>query len=730
MGSAYPEVRLQVLQHAGVAEGIRFHPCKVEKFCDAFVVRAQQLCVDIGGNELRIFANLGEAVTAEELRFEGQAEELLQAEPACTFLERQQHRASHAAAEVFLGDTQSAYFAQVLPHHVQRTVANHTPFGVLGNYESGNRAVELDHVLAEKDSPGDERFHQIHDLRNVVRGRGAYVDGAGIAHTHVQSLVLTQRLTVMADSRVRRQGLSGQNDAVPSTSLPLPLSFDACYRAASGRDERWDGRFYLGVTSTGIYCRPSCPARKPKPENCRFFPTAAACVAAGFRACKRCRPDALPGSRDWDHRGDLVARAVRRIRDGAVDELGVAGLARDLAVSERHLRRILLDEIGATPLQLARTRRAHAARTLIEQTTLPLTDVAFASGFGSIRQFGETMREEFGVAPSALGRREGASDPATDGGPVAADLPRIALRLQTRAPFDGVATRAFLSAHAIPGRDEIDAVAFTTAHALDVPGGTASVKIAWAEVPAVSEQLSPTLGVPVVLILPSLADTMPAIQVVRRMLDLDADPHQIAAALSPHPLLAPLVAARPGLRLPGARDPHEFALATVLGQQVTLAGARTLQGRLVAAFADAPPDSGANQRFAGRISAARIAAETPESLRATLRITGARAATLTLLAAALAEGLDLSPGADRERARAELLDLRGIGPWTVELIAMRALGDPDAYPSGDLILRRSLGVDSPREADQIAEPWRPYRGYATQFLWADFLADAGTKESA
>ena len=513
---------------------------------------------------------------------------------------------------------------------------------------------------------------------------------------------------------------------MPSSSPPLPLSFDACYRAASGRDRRWDGRFYLGVTSTGIYCRPSCPARKPKPENCRFFPNAAACVAAGFRACKRCRPDALPGSRDWDHRSDLVARAVRSIRDGAVDAVGVPGLASSLAVSERHLRRMLFDEIGATPLQLARTRRAHAARTLIEQTTLSLTDVAFAAGFGSVRQFGETMREEFGVAPSQLARGILQDRPDLS----SLGSPSVALRLQTRAPFDRRATRAFLAAHAIPGRDSIGADPESpTLHAIDVPGGTAAVTIAWHDIPEVALQQPGMLGVPVSLALPSLADTMPAIQTVRRMLDLDADPAQLAAAFDADPVLAPLVAARPGLRLPGAREPHEFALATVLGQQVSLAAARTLQGRLVAAYADpaeldtTTPAEG-QHAFAGRISVARIAAETPEALQATLRITGARAATLQGLAQAIEGGLDIGPGADRERARAELIALRGIGPWTVELVAMRALGDPDAYPSGDLILRRALGVASAREAERTAEAWRPFRGYATQFLWADFLAKA------
>ena len=579
--------------------------------------------------------------------------------------------------------------------------------------------------------------------------------------------------TTVSDFRVRRHSAARQNECVPPQPAPLPLSFDACYRAASGRDKRWDGRIYLGVTSTGIYCRPSCPARKPKPENCRFFPSAAACVAAGFRACKRCRPDALPGSRDWDHRGDLVGRAVRRIRDGAVDTVGVAGLAGELAVSERHLRRMLQDEIGATPLQLARTRRAHAARALIEQTALSLTDVAFAAGFGSVRQFGETMREEFGVAPSELARRatgtrarelrRGAgaagagragvdraggdrvgvdrvgtgraaadraeADPAASpDDPFSPEHPRVALRLQTRAPFDAAATRAFLAAHAIPGRDSIGDSA--TSHALDVPGGTASVTILWEEVPPVPAQQGATLGIPVILTLPGLADTMPAIQLVRHMLDLDADPGQIAAAFAHDPTLAPLVAARPGLRLPGARDPHEFALATVLGQQVSLAAARTLQGRLVAAFAE-PADPGpGGSRFAGRVSVARIAAETPESLREKLGITGARAATLRVLAEALSAGLDVGRGADRERSRAELLALRGIGPWTVELVAMRALGDPDAYPAGDLILRRALGVEQARDAERIAEGWRPYRGYATQFLWADFLAGATEKETA
>ncbi|WP_024357313.1 DNA-3-methyladenine glycosylase 2 family protein [Leucobacter chironomi] len=518
---------------------------------------------------------------------------------------------------------------------------------------------------------------------------------------------------------------------MPTETAAPALDFDACYRAASGRDGRWDGRVYLCVTSTGIYCRPSCPARKPRPENCRFLPSAAACVAAGFRACKRCRPDALPGTRDWDARGDLVARAVRRIRDGAVDAVGVAGLAAELAVSERHLRRMLLHEIGATPLQLARTRRAHAARSLIEQTDLPLADIAFAAGFGSVRQFGDSMREEFGIAPSRLPRPgAGGADPADgadgSGGAASDERPRLALRLRTRAPFAVSAIRAFLVAHAVPGRDRVDADG-ATAHAIDVPGGTAVARIDWGGVPSdAGRTAAATVGIPILLSLPGLSDTMPAIQAVRRLLDLDADPAQVADALDGDPLLRALLAARPGLRLPGARDAAEFALGTVLGQQVSLAAARTLQGRLAAAFPDEA--AGAAPGFHPRPSAERVAGTGADELRARLGLTRARAETLRALAAAIAGGLDLGPGADRERARRELLAIRGIGPWTVELIAMRALGDPDAFPAGDLILRRALDVRGDREAVRLAEPWRPFRGYATQHLWADFLESAARKE--
>ena len=534
------------------------------------------------------------------------------------------------------------------------------------------------------------------------------------------------------------------------TSAPAALDFDACYRAASGRDARWDGRVYLGVTSTGIYCRPSCPARKPRPENCRFYASAAACVAAGFRACKRCRPEAVPGTRDWDVRSDLVARAVRRIRDGAIDTIGVSGLAAELAVSERHLRRMIIEEVGAGPLQLARTRRAHAARALIEETSLPLADIAFASGFGSVRQFGDTMREEFGIAPSALPRRAGAAltsavrdaPPNDPGGPVSDERPKLALRLRTRAPFAAGGVRAFLAAHAIPGRDLIDP-AGPTAHAIDVPGGTAVVRIEWNDVPSVAAQLAGdagvsgagaagagVVGIPIVLTLPGLADTMPAIQIVRRLLDLDADPTQIEVALGADPTLGELMRRRPGLRLPAARHAHEFALGTVLGQQISIAAARTLQGRLAAAFETADVSGpGVAPGFRAYPDTQRIAAESADSLREQLGLTRARSETLRTLATTLADGLEIGPGADRDAVRSTLLAVGGIGPWTVELIAMRAMGDPDAFPAGDLILRRALGVENDRAAREMAQPWRPFRGYATQYLWSDFLEATARRES-
>lgn len=500
---------------------------------------------------------------------------------------------------------------------------------------------------------------------------------------------------------------------VPGAGVPaLGLDFSACYRAIAGRDTRWDGRLFLGVASTGIYCRPSCPARKPLPQNCRFFAAAAAAVAAGFRACKRCRPDAQPGTRDDNVRGELVGRAVRLIRDGVVDEAGVPGLATRLAVSERHLRRVLVHEIGASPQQLNRTRRAHAARTLIEQTSLPLSEVAFAAGFGSVRQFNGVMLEEFGTQPGTLPRGR---TPQRAGDPVSDHAPMMTLRLRRRPPFATDALRAFLGNHAVPGRELVHHDGEQISRIVDAPGGPACATVRWGDDP---EQVTADLR------LSRLDDLMPVIAALRRWLDLDADPAATDEALSTDPLLAALVTKRPGIRIPGSVDGGELAMNTVLGQQVSIPAARTLQARLVAAFGRTVAGERLTEglgptEFRSAPDPTRIAATAPEELRDTLRITSARARSLHALATALADGLRLDPGVDRAETRARLLALPGIGPWTTEVIALRALGDPDAFPAGDLVLRRALGSPAEREVRALAERWRPWRGSALMHLWTE-----------
>jgi len=489
------------------------------------------------------------------------------------------------------------------------------------------------------------------------------------------------------------------------------LDPEVAYRAASGRDPRFDGRFFLGVTTTGIYCRPSCPARKPLRRNAVFFPTAAAAVAAGFRACKRCRPDALPGSRHWDAGGELAARAVRAIRDGAVDELGVSGLARRLSVSERHLHRILVTEVGASPVQLNRTRRAQTARTLIEQTELSLADIAFAAGFGSVRQFNDVMLGEYGMPPSALRRPAGAAPASAVDGVAGADpnapasdaTPTIVLRLRHRAPYDALAMRAFQRAHAVAGMDSVaEDGSFTTV--VPAPHGAAVATVDWAS--AADEHLT-------VRIRPAdIVDLTGIVAKLRRWLDLDADPRLIAEALRPDPVIGPLIAARPGLRVPGSLDGATTAMLTVIGQAVSLKAAAVFAGRLVGAFGEPAGESGLRSFPTAQV----VADAGPEALRA-IGLTGARAAGLHRLAAALAGGLELSPAADRTEARRELLALPGIGPWTADYIALRALGDPDSFAPDDLVLKKAVGAGSARAASAIAAAWSPWRSYAAMHLW-------------
>ncbi len=501
--------------------------------------------------------------------------------------------------------------------------------------------------------------------------------------------------------------------------------FEHCYRAVRSKDERFDGWFVTAVTSTGIYCRPSCPAMTPKRANVRFLPSAAAAQRAGFRACKRCRPDASPGSPEWNLRADAVGRAMRLIRDGAVEREGVVGLARRLGFSERHLHRQLVTELGAGPLALARAQRAQTARLLIETTALPFTDVAFAAGFPSIRQFNETIREVFATTPTELRRGTRADDrqlsPARRGqvAGVRAAAP-LTLRLRHRAPLDAAGLLAFLGARAVPGVEAGDADGGAYRRVLALPHGPGVARLAPGSASDAGDHVRCELR------LSDLRDLAAAVQRCRRLLDLDADPVAVDDALAADPLLEPLVRRTPGRRVPGAVDGAELAVRAVLGQQVSVAGARTLAGRLTAGFGEPLPEGMSDDDLTHAFPTAQaLAAADP----AELPLTRARAHALTTLCAAVADGsLALDPGADRDATRERLLTLPGIGPWTAEYVAMRALGDPDAFPATDLGVRKALErlgePGDPKAAERRADRWRPWRAYAVQHLWAS-LSPAG-----
>lgn len=483
---------------------------------------------------------------------------------------------------------------------------------------------------------------------------------------------------------------------------------DQCYRAVQSRDSRFDGWFVVAVHTTGIYCRPSCPATTPKRQNVSFFPAAAAAQQRGFRACKRCRPDASPGSPEWNVRADVVGRAMRLIADGVVDREGVGGLSRRLGYSERHLNRLLTDELGAGPLAVARAQRAQTARTLIETTSMPMTDIAFAAGFSSIRQFNDTVREVFATSPTQLrADRRRRDRNAADDTPAGA----ITLRLPVREPFAAGELFAFLGHRAVPNVETWDGATFV--RTLRLAGG-----------PAVVSLRPVDAGVSCTLWLTSLADLPAAVQRCRRLLDLDADPVAVDRHLGSDPVLAPLVAARPGLRAAGAPDGCEILVRGVIGQQVSVVGARTVTGRLAAAIGEpvavGPADGDAPTRLFP--SAEAIAEMDPELLP----MPASRRRALTGACRAVAEGaVDLDPGADRAEMVQSLVRLPGIGPWTAQYVAMRGLGDPDVFMPTDLGVRHALtrlgrdGAPAAASADALA--WSPWRSYALHHLWQSLV---------
>ncbi len=465
---------------------------------------------------------------------------------------------------------------------------------------------------------------------------------------------------------------------------------DRCYRAVQSRDARFDGVFYTGVRTTGIYCRPSCPARTPHQHNVEFFASAAAAQEAGFRACRRCRPDTTPGSPEWNVRADAVARAMRLIGDGVVERDGVDGLASRLGFSTRHVNRMVTDELGAGPLALARSRRAQSARILIETTDMKMSDIAFAAGFASIRQFNDSIRLVYAMSPTQM---RGTRKLASSG--------RLALRLAVRRPFAGQHLLAFLGERAIQGVEHVDDHVY--ARVLRLPHGLGAVRLTLHDARVDAE-----------LELTDLRDTAVAVERCRRLLDLDADPIAIGEVLGADPLLAPLVRDVPGQRLPGQVDGFEVAVRAIVGQQVSVAGARTILGRFAAAYGtpvsfDLAAEHGLTHAFATAESMA-------EADDTALSMPRSRAQALIGVARSVMSGeLDLDPGADRDDTHKRLLAHRGIGPWTADYIVMRAFGHPDVMVEDDLYIRRMLnhhGIDAARMST-----WQPWRSYAALHLW-------------
>ncbi|MEO6472589.1 MAG: AlkA N-terminal domain-containing protein [Aeromicrobium sp.] len=480
---------------------------------------------------------------------------------------------------------------------------------------------------------------------------------------------------------------------------------ERCYRAVKSRDARFDGVFFTAVKTTGIYCRPSCPAVTPKPQNVLFYATAAAAHEAGFRACRRCRPDTTPGSPEWNVRADAVGRAMKMIRNGVVEREGVDGLASRLGYSQRHVNRMLTDELGAGPLAIARSGRAQTARVLIETTAMPMADIAFASGFSSIRQFNDSIRQVYDRTPTEM---RGLHNTGTTG--------RLSLRLAVRQPFHKQGLLDFLGTRSISGVEHVDGDVY--ARVISLTHGTGVVQLTLHDDHVDCE-----------LELEDLRDTAVAVERCRNLLDLDADPISIADVLSADLILEPLVAAAPGLRLPSQVDGFEVAVRAIVGQQVSVAGARTILGRFAQTYGtpvgfELAAEHGLTHAFASP----EVMAEAEPT---TLSMPTSRARALIGLAQAVADGkIDLDPGADREATRAELIALPGIGPWTADYISMRALANPDVLLETDLIIRRVLDALGLTVGD--AERWRPWRSYAAMYMWraSAELLNASPKRSA
>ena len=473
----------------------------------------------------------------------------------------------------------------------------------------------------------------------------------------------------------------------------MELDREVCDRARRSRDARFDGRFFIGVTSTGVYCRPICPAREPKQEHILYFQTAAAAEAAGFRPCLRCRPEASPGTPAWLGTSGLVSRALRLISEGVLDGHGVDDLADKLGVTSRHLRRLFLQHLGATPLDVALTRRTHFAKRLIDETSLSLREVAFASGFGSLRRFNDQIRRTYSRTPTEIRQRTRSLKPTPSG--------TYRFRLAFRPPYDWEALLAFLRARATPGVESVDDACYRRTVTVDGKHGIIEVCRA-GNASALNLEVR----------FPDSRALLFIVERVRRMFDLGADPNAIAKQLSGDGLLRDLLREHPGIRMPGAWDGFELAVRAILGQQISVSAATTIAGRVASMCGSAVVESGTlNRLFPTPMQLANAPLERAG-------IIAARAGAIRGLARRVAEKtISFGPFVNQDEMVTALRSVPGIGDWTASYIAMRALGEPDAFPSGDLVLRRMAGVVSPRELDARAEAWRPWRAYAVILLW-------------
>jgi AraC family transcriptional regulator, regulatory protein of adaptative response / DNA-3-methyladenine glycosylase II len=531
----------------------------------------------------------------------------------------------------------------------------------------------------------------------------------------ISTALEAKHATGFGQSPTRHGHVRKQPDTPPGQRYPQGVQLtstrqeEALYRAVESRDRRFEGRFVLGVSTTGIYCRPGCPARMPKRPNMRFFACPAAAEQAGFRACLRCRPETSPGTPAWIGTGATVARALRLIGEGGLDDAGVEVLASRLGIGDRHLRRLFAEQLGASPLAVARSRRLHFARKLLDETSLPMTEVALGSGFSSTRRFNDEIRRAFGESPTELRRSRSQKTP------LASEATGLGLRLAYKPPYAFAALLAFLKARAIPGVEIVDGDRYLRTVSIDGSRGLLEVR------PREDEaclELRVSFALSHVL--------FRVVSRVGQLFDLGADPLVIDDHLRNDPRLARAVDEHPGVRVPGAWDGFELVVRAILGQQISVKGATTLSGRLVARFGEplaAPVPAPGSPNSEG-IEAAGLTHlfPTPAALAeadlAAIGLPRARAETIRRLAAAARDGA-LALDAPSEDPARQLTSIPGIGPWTAAYVAMRAHGEPDAFPVGDLALSKALGGLTPREIERRAEAFRPWRAYAAMRLWMD-----------